>query len=200
MLLLKNVSYDDRFGWTLPPGTKRSTAIQAMQQQAASAQASNDPTRLPADLIQQLGPGYNGTLPVLYINSVWLCPQPNMECTAQPAFAAQRACLLQAYTKVNPDVVGQQSGGGGASYGVSVVLPAVLGSVGEWKSAMNRLKYQHVMWKLHVSAFEHPLQRVKLALRTCCFQAEDFFGFPEVPEGFMLIVCVILQVMRCCCC
>lgn len=124
---MNNLAYDDRFGWSLPPNITRSAALADMQRQEAAP--STDPAKLPAGLIQQLGPGYNGTVPVLYVNSVWLCSQPSMECVVDPTTEAQRACLLTAYTRVNPDVVSGQSGGG-ASYGVSVVLPAVLGSVG----------------------------------------------------------------------
>lgn len=104
------------------------------QQTAASADAAptanQDPGKLPNDLIQQLGPGYNGTFSVHYINSTWLCQQPSAECARQANSTAQKACLLQAYTRINPDVVGAAAGSGG-SCGVQVVLPAVLGSVGE---------------------------------------------------------------------
>lgn len=135
MLLLSNFAYNDRFGWTLPPNLTRSAALAAMQQQqdAAAAASNSTPytnaTQLPVDLVQQLGPGYNGTLPVLYVNSVWLCSQPSAQCSAQTSPVAQRACLLQAYTALNPDVA-DPSASGGRSYGVAVVLPAVLASVG----------------------------------------------------------------------
>lgn len=138
-LLLLDFAYEDRFGWTLPVNITRPESLSLMDQQIAAGQAANattaaaeDPRKLPADLIRQLGPGYNGTLPVHYINSTWLCQQPSAECTRQANSTAQKACLLQGYTKVNPDVVAAAAAGDpGRNYGVQVVLPAVLGSVGK---------------------------------------------------------------------
>src|SRR5512139_3379082 len=51
VLLVPNFAYDDRFGWTLPTNLTRSAALTDMQRQEA-APTSNDPNKLPADLIQ----------------------------------------------------------------------------------------------------------------------------------------------------
>lgn len=156
-LLLSNFAYDDRFGWTLPPNLTRSEALEAMRQQqeadaaaaSSSSTASNASKKLPSALVQQLGPGYNGTLPVLYVNSAWLCSEPSAQCTAQQTTEGQRACLLQAYTALNPDVV--DPSGGGRSYGVSVVLPAVLASVGTWPSRLLARSARHVLNTFDIS-------------------------------------------------
>jgi hypothetical protein len=135
-LLLINYAYSDRFSWTLPSDLSRSDALGAMHQadtaagQTLAPTAAQDRRKLPNDLIQQLGPGYTGTFVVHYINSTWLCQQPSAECARQPNSTAQKACLLQAYTRINPDAVGAAAASTG-NYGVQVVLPAVLGSVGE---------------------------------------------------------------------
>lgn len=131
---MQDFAYNDRFAWTLTPNLPRSEAIDAIQQELAAQQnpanaSAQHPNRLPSDLIKQLGPGYNGTLPVRYINSAWLCQQPSAACAREPDLTAQKACLLQGYTRINPDVVG--SAAPSRNYGVQVVLPAVLGSVGE---------------------------------------------------------------------
>jgi len=135
VLLLPDFAYNDRFGWTLPQNLTRPDALQLMQPAAQDNQATNSTPeqqqqQLPKDLVQQLGPGYNGTLPVHYINSVWVCQQPSAACASQPNSTAQRVCLLQAYTQVNPDRAAAAADPGG-NYGVQVVLPAVLASVGK---------------------------------------------------------------------
>lgn len=134
VLLLPDFAYNDSFGWTLPQNLTRPDALQLMQSAAQDNQATNSTPeqqqKLPNDLVQQLGPGYNGTLPVRYINSVWVCQQPSAACASQPNSTAQRACLLQAYTQVNPDRAAAAADPGG-NYGVQVVLPAVLASVGK---------------------------------------------------------------------
>jgi hypothetical protein len=145
VLLLPDFAYLDRFAWTLPPNLPRSEAIDGIKQELAAADqnpgngSSQNPNRLPKDLIKQLGPGYNGTLPVRYINSAWLCQQPSAACAKEANLSAQKACLLQAYTLINPDVVGEAAPSG--NYGVQVILPAVLGSVGEW-GASRGMRYQ----------------------------------------------------------
>jgi hypothetical protein len=134
-LLLQDFAYNDRFAWTLPSNLSRSDAIEAIQEELAAQQnpangSAQNPNRLPSDLIKQLGPGYNGTLPVRYINSAWLCQQPSAACAREANLTAQKACLLQGYTRINPDVIGAAAPS--RNYGVQVVLPAVLGAVGEW--------------------------------------------------------------------
>lgn len=134
VLLLHDFAYEDRFAWSLPPKLTRpaAKAVQAAATNTTNTPTDEDPKALPEALVKQLGPGYNATLPVHYVNSTWLCERPSSECAQQPNSTAQKACLLQAYTRINPDVLAAAAAGGsGGSYGVHVVLPAVLGSVGE---------------------------------------------------------------------
>lgn len=84
---------------------------------------------------------YNGTFTVRYINSAWLCPQPlavadcsNME--------DPEGCLAAAYDRANPDnmllpgaaAYRVQQEQAHKTYGVRVILPAVLASVGEYEN------------------------------------------------------------------
>ena len=87
---------------------------------------------------------YSGTFTVHYNNSAWLpCDKPVMKCSVGNS---SNACLAEAYVALNPDndpaaiaaaqeaaanhaVAATETGGG--SHGVEVVLPAVLGSIGE---------------------------------------------------------------------
>lgn len=118
----------------------RTQALQSAQQPQPQSPSPNSSSSsgpdanksLPSELVQQLGPGYtSGSLPVHYINSAWLCEQPSAACTAVPNTSGQSVCLLQGYTRINPDVVGAAGdpNAGGYNYGVQVVLPAVLVSV-----------------------------------------------------------------------
>eukprot|EP00878_Enallax_costatus_P002645 GHUV01002830.1.p1 GENE.GHUV01002830.1~~GHUV01002830.1.p1 ORF type:complete len:787 (+),score=114.21 GHUV01002830.1:311-2362(+) len=85
----------------------------------------------------QPGPGgYNGSFTVRYINSVWLCPQPLSVADCSNINDAA-GCLVAAYDRANPDnllVPGAaayrlQQKEARRTYGVKVVLPAVLASV-----------------------------------------------------------------------
>lgn len=135
VLLLHDFAYEDRFAWSLPPKLTRPAAKAvhfAATANTTNTSADGDSKVLPAALVKQLGPGYNATLPVHYINSTWLCEHPSAGCVQQPNSNTQKACLLLAYTRINPDVLATAAAGGsGGSYGVRVVLPAVLASVGE---------------------------------------------------------------------
>jgi len=142
VLLLSDFAYSDRFSWTLPTNTTRAAALAA----TAAHSQSNTTTQqgyLPPALLQRLGPGYNGSLPVHYINSTWMCEQPSAACTGQPTNGTGSPCLLAAYAELDPDAAatGPAAGSAGSSnnHGVSVVLPAVLGSVGKAVIAVGQL-------------------------------------------------------------
>lgn len=95
---------------------------------ASSAAGNNTTAQQHEVLRQRLG----GSLPVHFVNSVFICRQPSTVCTGT-------ACLLAKYAEMDPDkaagyvpAVLSSASDSGRSYGLSVVLPAVLGSVGEW--------------------------------------------------------------------
>ena len=90
---------------------------------------------------------YSEVFTLQMINTAWVpCTRPVINCT-DPYDSGP--CLLRAYAGINPDsnpaalAAGQAAaaqhraaaggGGGGGNYGVQVVLPAVLGAVGERK-------------------------------------------------------------------
>jgi hypothetical protein len=136
VLLLRDFAYSDPYAWGLPPNTSTSAAAQlaaAAGPGGASSAASNQSNASSAPSpATQLSPGYNASVPVHYINSSWLCEQPSAACSGGRDPTQQHACLLAAYASRDPDAayVEPSAGGGGPSYGVGVVLPAVLGSIG----------------------------------------------------------------------
>jgi hypothetical protein len=94
---------------------------------ASSATGSNTTAQQQEVLQQRLG----GSLPVQFVNSVFICRKPSTACTGT-------ACLLAKYAGMDPDTAAGYVPAGPASasdprrsHGLSVVLPAVLGSVGE---------------------------------------------------------------------
>jgi hypothetical protein len=139
VLLLVDYAYNDRFGWT-QPGSAAATDPGAAPAPAARSTDSSNTTaqqqqQLPAALVDRLGTGYNGSLPVRYLNSTFICQQRSDACasTAGATNGTQSACLLAEYARFDPDAAaGAVAAAGGGNYGVSVILPAVLGSVGEW--------------------------------------------------------------------
>jgi hypothetical protein len=81
---------------------------------------------------------------VQYINSAAVCQQPSAVCANASTNGTQSACLLAEYSRLDPDAIagaGAETGAGveaaapaGRDYGISVILPAVLASVGEYLS------------------------------------------------------------------
>lgn len=93
----------------------------------ATSAANNTNTTTGQGVLQQrLG----DRLPVHFVNSALVCHQPLTACTGTP-------CLLSRYAAMDPDTAAgyvpaaPASDDPGRSYGVSVVLPAMLGSVGQ---------------------------------------------------------------------
>lgn len=93
-------------------------------------------------MASQLASG--GTFTYIAVKSAWVpCPRPLLNCSD---VYNSYSCLMGAYQSRNPDknpallaaaqaqrdAVKGVAGGGGGNYGVKVVLPAVLGTVGEW--------------------------------------------------------------------
>lgn len=134
LLLLVNFAYSDRFAWRDPAGSGTGApAAAAPDRTNATAQQQQ---QLPPAVTSRLGSGYTSSLPVRYINSTFVCQQPSAACADAPSNGTRSACLLAAYVRLDPDAAAGAGGGaaGGApgrNYGVSVVLPAVLASVGE---------------------------------------------------------------------
>jgi hypothetical protein len=140
VLLLRDLAYDDAFGWSLPTNITRPALLSALQQQASGGQDPQAQALQVQDraLTMQLGPGYNGTVPVRYVDSLWVCGAPAAACAGLQDSAAVRTCLHAHYAAINPDVLAAAAAAGAqgsGSHGVRVVLPAVLGAVGEWRGA-----------------------------------------------------------------
>lgn len=147
VVLLVDCAYNDRFAWTQPgAGTSPAAAHAPTAGNADSVNATGQQQQqqqLPPALIERLGTGYNGSLPVRYINSTVVCQQPSAACASAPGGGGNgtnNACLLAEYAALDPDAAaGAAAGGGdpGRNYGLSVILPAVLGSVGECGEAVD---------------------------------------------------------------
>jgi hypothetical protein len=100
VLLLHDYAYSDRFGWGLPSEVTRSAALAANPAAAINSSSSNATHQLPSQLQQRLGPGYNSSVPVHYINSVFMCQQPSASCAHQPSEGIKSPCLLAEYAKI----------------------------------------------------------------------------------------------------
>lgn len=142
VILLSDFAYTDRFGWAFPPSVSRSEAFAAPTSDKYHLHVLANDTdythrqgkQLPAFLIQQLGPGYNGTFPVRYINSMWLCEQPSSTCSKPPSSGGYSDCLLQEYTNllqvpsvgsIAENVEPEPGAGGGLSVRVLVAATCV---------------------------------------------------------------------------
>jgi hypothetical protein len=181
VLLLVDYAYRDRFAWSRPlnttpaapnsPGQLPDSVNGSTQQQEAQPEQ-----QLPPALVQRLGTGYNSTqgLPVQYINSTAVCQQPSAVCANASTNGTQNACLLAEYSRLDPDAVagaGAETGAGveaaapaGRDYGISVILPAVLASVGECVS-----KHHIVLcWPAHALNCMLALLTIVGALQTQC--------------------------------
>jgi hypothetical protein len=137
VLLLVDYAYNDRFAWGQPGSEAAAKPGAAPAAAARSADSANTTAQqqLPPALVNRLGTGYNGSLPVHYINSTFICQQPSLACASRPGTTngTQSACLLAEYARFDPDAAaGAATAAGSSNYGVSVILPAVLGSVGEY--------------------------------------------------------------------
>lgn len=127
VLLLVDYAYNDRFAWS------RSSATSNQTDSVNATDKGQQQQQLPEALVQHLGAGYAGTFPVRYINSTFVCQQPSAVCASAPVNGTQSACLLAEYAQLDPDAAAGVAAAGdpGRNYGLSVVLPAVLGSVRE---------------------------------------------------------------------
>lgn len=136
VLLLVDFAYNDRFAWDNPAGSGTGDAAAAAAPDDTNATAQQQREQLPPAVTSRLGSGYSSSLPVHYINSTFVCQQPSAACADAPSNGTRSACLLAAYARLDPDAAagageGAAVGAPGRKYGVSVVLPAVLASVGE---------------------------------------------------------------------
>ncbi|KAF6258032.1 hypothetical protein COO60DRAFT_1693831 [Scenedesmus sp. NREL 46B-D3] len=147
-LILRDYAAAEPYGWVAAANAPTSAAAAAAAA-AASGGASSSPQQqqkraaVYGSEVDTLNGSYSGTFLIRYANSSLLCTQPTAaaDCPGQDPGNAT-ACVAAAYQRRNPDRLlepgaaayaaagarwrEQQSG---RSYGVTVVLPAVLASV-----------------------------------------------------------------------
>jgi hypothetical protein len=136
-LILKDFAYTDPHGWqntsqaaaaaAAAPGNSSAANATQQQQQQGAVYGSD---------VDAVGGSYSGTFVIHYTQSASLCMQP-IPTAACPDPRNASACLAAEYERLNPDrlmVPGAAAyraaeGQRKRRYGVTVVLPAVLGSV-----------------------------------------------------------------------
>lgn len=160
-MLFKDFALADSQGWVdgAPLTPQQQQQLQQLMSNASSQPPQQQQVPLFGSDLDFVNGSYSGNIEIWYINTPMLCTDPDVP--PDPHFApgctnfqSGEACQVQFYNALNPDrlmvpgaaayeecaaagvLCGGGGGGNGRKYGVQVVLPAVLASVGGgcWES------------------------------------------------------------------